>query len=395
MLLHILKQIWTQRRRNVWIFSELLIVFALSWYIVDYAFVLVHNRMIPKGYDISDTYQIDYRGNITDENREAFEQFYTKIKHFPGVQQIFLSDKFMGVAPSSGSYNGAAIQTDTTKSRYHFQFKNLTSSDYFDVFKIYSAATGQIAKLNSADANTIVLTQDLAKRLFGDENPVGKTVLFNGSTYRVTDVVVLQKRFPYDLPIYMGYSLLDRSLVSNPEISIRVGDNFSVQQFKKEITSAIKSYKTVQKEQEFMWGISKEIRLRVGIMVFFLLNAALGVIGTFWFRNQARRGEIGLRMAMGSSRRKLLAQFIGEALLLMTLAAIPAICINIGLAKADVIKTIGEGSTVGYITGNKWLRFFITNGITYVALAIIVALSAWIPARRASKVHPVEALRDE
>ena len=144
-----------------------------------------------------------------------------------------------------------------------------------------------------------------------------------------------------------------------------------------------------------MWGISKEIRLRVGIMVFFLLNAALGVIGTFWFRNQARRGEIGLRMAMGSSRRKLLAQFIGEALLLMTIAAIPAICINIGLANADVIKTIGEGSTVGYITGSKWLRFFITNGITYVALAIIVALSAWIPARRASKVHPVEALRDE
>ncbi|SFK43856.1 putative ABC transport system permease protein [Porphyromonadaceae bacterium KH3CP3RA] len=395
MIQHILKQIWTQRRRNGWIFSELLLVFVLCWYIADYAFVMVHNRMIPNGYDITDTWQIVSGKNINDSTRSDFDRFLDKVKRFPGVQHIFATSDW-GVTPFGGSYTGYQIQRDSTSTGYNAQTKRIGSNSYFDVFNIHSINTKQPARLFLSDYNTVMLTQNLAESLFGEESPIGKTVYFHNKTYRVTDVVENQKRFDYSQPGNVIFYPDDLNEMSSPEISIRTGSNFSLEQFKREVSSDIKSYRAIQRAQEFEWGITKEVRIRNGVMIFFLLNIALGVIGTFWFRNQTRRSEIGLRMAMGSSHRQIQTQYLIEALLILTLATIPAVFINIVILQADLIKTLGQEVTnSGYITANKWLRFLITNGITYILLAAIVAFSAWIPARQASKVHPVEALRDE
>lgn len=395
MIQHILKQIWTQRRRNGWIFGELLLVFVLCWYIVDYAFVMVHNRMIPNGYDITDTWQIVYGKNVNDSTRADFDRFVDKVKRFPGVQYVFTTSDW-SISPFSGSYRGNQTQRDSTSTGYQTQIKRIGSNSYFDLFNIRSITTGQQAKLVLSDYNTVMLTQNLAESLFGKENPVGKTVYMNEETYRVTDIVENQKRFDYSQPGNVIFYPDEQNEIFFPEISIRTGTNFSLDQFKEEVTSDIKSYHDVQRAQEFEWGITKEVRIRNSIMIFFLLNIALGVIGTFWFRNQTRRSEIGLRMAMGSNRRKIQYQYLLEALLILTLAAIPAILINIALLQADIIKTLGqEAGSSGYLTANKWLRFLITNGITYIILTVIVAISAWIPARQASKVHPMEALRDE
>ena len=164
----------------------------------------------------------------------------------------------------------------------------------------------------------------------------------------------------------------------------------------------IQSFQSLKEDMDYVFGMTNEVRLRGALMLFFLLNIALGIIGTFWFRNQTRRSEIGLRMAVGSSRTMLQIQFIVEALLLLTIAVIPAIAINLLIVGADLIKLrmdlMIEYSTVKeslYIIQNAPLRFLITNLITYVFLALIVVLSAWIPAHRASKTHPVDALRDE
>ncbi|OJV87268.1 MAG: hypothetical protein BGO34_13095 [Bacteroidia bacterium 44-10] len=395
MIRHILKQIWTQRRRNRWIFGELLLVFTLCWYIVDYAFVMAHNRMIPNGYDITDTWQIVYGKNVNDSTQSDFDRFLDKIRRFPGVQHVFASSDW-SITPFSGSYNGDRIQRDSTSTGYYIQRKKIGTNSYFNLFNIHSITTGQPARLLLSDKYTVMLTQNLAESLFGKENPIGQTVYFDKKTYRVTDIVENQKRFDYYQPGNVVFYPDKLNDMSSPEISIRTGSNFSLEQFKEEVTSDIKSYQDIQRSQEFAWGITKEVRIRNAIMIFFLLNIALGVIGTFWFRNQTRRSEIGLRIAMGSSHRKIQNQYLLEALLILTLAAIPAIFINIAILQAELIETLGQVvNNSGYITANKWLRFLITNGMTYILLAVIVAFSAWIPARQASKVHPVEALRDE
>lgn len=399
MIQHILKQIWTQRRRNAWIFTELFIVFVLAWYIIDYGFMLMHNRLLPRGFDIENTYCVNHKDLTTDSDKEAFRIFYDKVKRYPGVQKAFLAGKYWGTTPFAGSSSGNTIKTDTTSTSKGFgaQSKPIGSADYFSIFDVRSVINpAKLGHLNFSDTKSIVLTENLSKALFKDESALGKTVFVGSSPFVVTDVVASQKRYDYEHHSYAFFFQRNDSNVTQPEIAIRVGENFSLENFKNDVTNNIISYKAVKQKMEAMDGTTNNIRMRSGILIFFLLNIALGTIGTFWFRNQARRGEIGLRMAMGSSRRKLQAQYIAEAILLLSLAAIPAFCVNALLIRFDVIEVVGQQvADGGYITDNKWLRFLITNAITYVFLAIIVALSAWIPANKASKMHPVEALRDE
>ncbi len=399
MILHILKQIWTQRRRNAWIFTELFIVFVLAWYIIDYGFMMVYNRLLPRGFDMENTYRVKHRDLTTDADKEAFRIFYDKVKRYPGVQTAFLTGKYSGTTPFCNSFSGYTVKTDTTSASEGFgaQSKPVGSENYFSIFKVKSVIhPDRLGHLNFSDKNSIVLSENLAKALFKDEPAYGKTVFLGTSPYVVSDVVASQKRYDYEQHCYSFFYPSDDSTVTEPEIAIRVGDNFSLQNFKNDITGSIISYKAVKKNLEAMDGTKNNIRMRSGVMIFFLLNIALGIIGTFWFRNQSRRSEIGLRMALGSSRNKLRAQYIAEAVFLLLLAAIPAFCVNAFIIQADIIEVAGQQVANGeYITNNKWLRFFITSTITFGLLTVIVALSACIPAYRASQVHPVEALREE
>ena len=59
MLKHILKQLWNRRRANLWIGVELLLVFCLLWYIVDYFFVLEYNKSLPSNRDLNNTWQVN------------------------------------------------------------------------------------------------------------------------------------------------------------------------------------------------------------------------------------------------------------------------------------------------------------------------------------------------
>ena len=64
----------------------------------------------------------------------------------------------------------------------------------------------------------------------------------------------------------------------------------------------IKSYNQINAETDFTFGQTSDVRIRTGMMLFFLVNIMLCVMGTFWYRIRVRRDEVGLRMAMGSTR---------------------------------------------------------------------------------------------
>lgn len=399
MLQHILKQIWIQRRKNTWIFAELFIVFILAWYIIDYGFMLIHNSLISNGFNIENTYRVYYKDLTNNEEKAEFRSFYDKVRLYPGVEEAFLTPKYSGVTPYNGSMSATSLRYDTLKTSVRFpaQTKPLTSNNYFDVFRSYSEIrSGSFGRLDFSK-KSIILTKNLAEAMFKNQSPVGKRVFVNDKDeYEVVDVVNNQKRSIYEEPNNIIFFPESDTTVTSPEIAIKTGQSFSEEKFKKDITNSIVSYDEVKKKQELMDGSNDDIRIRFGIMLFFLLNVALGVIGTFWFRNQTRRGEIGLRMAMGSSQSNLLKHYITEAVLILVLAVIPALCVNAALVHYNVVKTPGTTMAENaYITANVWLRFLITNGITFIVLLIIVSFSAWIPAKKASGINPVDALREE
>ena len=110
----------------------------------------------------------------------------------------------------------------------------------------------------------------------------------------------------------------------------------------------IQSYKEQKIERDAAEGITPYIRSARLIVVFFVFNVFIGLMGTFWFRTRHRRSEIALRMAMGSSRGRIRWQLLGEGLLLLALASIPALMICSNMVMADVTFTEATDATCFY-----------------------------------------------
>ena len=101
-------------------------------------------------------------------------------------------------------------------------------------------------------------------------------------------------------------------------------------------------------------------------------------MGTFWFRTRHRRSEISLRMAMGSSRSRIRSRLLGEGLLLLVLAAIPALIICGNLVMAEAIMTEQADACLLYTsTGGELIRqvFFENFVLTLLAGVVGLALS--------------------
>ena len=148
----------------------------------------------------------------------------------------------------------------------------------------------------------------------------------------------------------------------------------------------IRSFADIRRN--FEQSSMSELRNYVSGMVFLLLNIFLGLLGTFWFRTQQRRSEIALHKALGGTNRTIFNRLLTEGLLLLVIATVPAIVIDWNLAHAELNSWM-NGTTLE--TG----RFIITTVLTFVLITLMIVTGIAIPARKAMKIQPAEALREE
>lgn len=129
------------------------------------------------------------------------------------------------------------------------------------------------------------------------------------------------------------------------------------------------------------------MKKKSALVGFMLLNVFFGIIGTFWLRTQARQGEMGLRIAIGSSRSQLRRLMSIEGLCLLALT-VPLILIYLGnILYLDLPDT--------YRLPYTWWRFAATFGGAYLLMAGMISLGIWLPVRKAMQMEPVEALHYE
>ena len=119
-----------------------------------------------------------------------------------------------------------------------------------------------------------------------------------------------------------------------------------------------------------------------------MLNIFLGLLGTFWFRTQQRRSEIALHKAMGATDGAVFGRLMGEGLFLLLTVTVPAVVIDIVLAHFE-LNSWRNGTTL------EWPRMAFCAAATFVLIAAMIGIGIGIPARRAMKVQPAEALHDE
>jgi putative ABC transport system permease protein len=135
---------------------------------------------------------------------------------------------------------------------------------------------------------------------------------------------------------------------------------------------------------EFSAGDRFEALLFGGFAVIALVLAALGIYGVMSFAVAQRTHEIGLRMALGAGRDRVLTLVVREGMILAV----------VGLALG-----FGGAVLVGRLMRGMWYRVGVIDPTAFSIVSVLLMASAWlacyVPARRATQVDPMQALRDE
>jgi ABC-type antimicrobial peptide transport system permease subunit len=130
-----------------------------------------------------------------------------------------------------------------------------------------------------------------------------------------------------------------------------------------------------------------EIRQMGYVSLFVLMTVCLGVFGTFWLRTYQRRGETGIRLAMGASPQTIRRSMMTEGLCLMFIALPPALVVYLNLLGAEVLDVwrLPVSAT----------RVCVSVAASTLVMTLVIACGIRLPASRASALHPAEALQYE
>jgi hypothetical protein len=436
MLNHIIKIIWNQRKKNGWIAFELLLIFCLVWYMADYFFVLGYNKSLPSHRDNRNTYMLQMstysqlHPRFSEQEAEPaaalanFRRIIDRLREHPDVESIALAPGYDSF-PETGSRSDTEYRSadDTTKVADAQFIRFIPEEDYFNVFR-HTADNGRKAISAAAydwnDPSAVLVNRMLEERLFPGRSAVGKIIEKTWvrpdalrDQYRIIGVIDDTKRNPYIRPnaVIFRTERLNEENFAGATIAFRSKSNQPPAQFiplfKKEMTGKLQAgnyylqnvsaFTDMAVNLDYRTGLTNGIRLRTVLMVFFLSNIFLCVLGTFWYRVNVRREEIGIRRALGSDARGAGRLFIAEGLLLLTIIVPVAMFIEYQFILAGVIDTMGASnlSYGKYLPDHTPLRFLITNAFTWLIMGSMVFIGAWYPARSATLLKPVDALRDE
>ena len=406
-------QIKNEWHSNLWIATELLLVSVVMWYVVDYIYVQYRVYNEPHGFDISHCYLVSM-GGLTDKSpdfipndtliADEIEELVNRIARRPEVEAVRLSQNSY---PYNGSNSGIYVRYDTLQS-YGYVVRRLVTPDFLRVFR-YEGTRGetpeQLAEMLTKE--NFLASDNLYERKYNIKltSLVGNQFYLWGDTTKTYNLAASLKPIRYsdhDQALFsycMLYQLSRSWYDTHLEVCIRVKENQDIDfinrlkaDSEKQLRvgnvfiADIRSFADIRRN--FEQSSMSELRNYVSGMVFLLLNIFLGLLGTFWFRTQQRRSEIALHKALGGTNGTIFNRLLTEGLLLLVIATVPAIVIDWNLAHAELNSWM-NGTTLE--TG----RFIITTVLTFVLITLMIVTGIGIPARKAMKIQPAEALREE
>ena len=419
MIRHIVKLIKSRLRSNLWILSELLVVFIILWFMTDYFLMNGVEMSRPVGFKVDNVYRLTVALRPTNspsyityeagssEPRDNFIRLVDQIGRHPDVEAVSVS--FFSL-PYDRSNSNTGVQRDSV----HFDVRRfVVTPDYFRVFDIRPLAGGKPEELIARFDGPVIISAGLAHEMFGDEEAIRKEFLFSGDSIprhvmAVTEPIrgdeyrkqtknifepLLLNKHGGDNPTEEAFKTLQVCFRTRPGVASPDYAGHFLKEMKQRLkignywVSDVKSYTEIRTAYLDNTKEASSRKLFSVLGGFFLVNVFLAVIGTFWFHAVRRRSEMGLRMAVGSRRKSILNLMIGEGLMLMTIAALPALLICLNLALLGVFSDSVMKMTI--------IRFLSVSLLTWCMLAVVILLATWYPARKASRLAPADALHYE
>jgi len=271
------------------------------------------------------------------------------------------------------------------------------SPGYFDTMRI-PLLRGR--SFTDADVRTaplvMVVSQSTARKFFGDADPIGRTLRPSAKpeiAYTIIGVVgdvrdqALNQQTPtlyYSIPQRGSWPLMDVVVRTDgaPEALLP-----SLRQRIHDLDAGL-ALANVSTMDQWLSNSAAQPRLNTVLLTVFataaLLIAAIGIYGVLAYSVNQRTREIGLRMALGATRRSVLQLVVGQGMRVVLIG------VGIGLAGG-----LALGRAVASLVFGVPVRDPATFSLVAVVLTAVALAACVIPARRAARLDPIVALREE
>lgn len=344
-----------------------------------------------KGFEAGNVDVAEVRLTASGPSPGAFaDGVLQRLRETPGVQSAGL----ISAMPLEGETWIDGVQRADKPSEESLVNMRWVSPGYFETLGERLVA-GRFFEERDRKLKSAVLSEGLAKALWANENPIGAQIAARGDKYTIIGVVADSRNTSLkSMPPRMVYlHLADQRRLFAITFAVRAGSQ-PADGLLNGMRQAIWKYApdtTITRVKTLDSQVSDSLapeRFQTMVLASFgasaLLLAMLGIYGVLSYSTAARRQEIGVRIALGATRRRVYALTIGNA-------TVPVF----GGIAAGLIANVLAGRSVrsliyGVQTVDLWLMLFV------IAIFLAAALAAaFVPARRAASVDPMEALRNE
>jgi len=337
-------------------------------------------------------------GYDNDRTRNFYQQITERARSIPGVEAVALT-RLMPLGDSSNS-NGPILKEGETLARGSAGrdvTTNVISPDYFKAMQIPILEGRDFDDRDREKTQRVVIVnQRMAQVLWPGESAVGKRIFIGADSHDPLEVVGVVKSGKYrslaeDPRMFFYYPLSQRRPGIMTMVMRTNGDprNFvgalrhEVQQLDRAVPMS--AVKTMAQHMTWpLWGPSMAATLALAFGVIALLLSSVGLYSVMAYVVSQRTKEVGIRMALGASRQDVLKMITSQG---MRLAIVGA---GLGLVLALVLAKVMSSLLIG-VSGYDITTFVIVS----VVLSVVAFVASYLPARRATKVNPLIALRYE
>jgi putative ABC transport system permease protein len=330
--------------------------------------------------------------------RVAFaERLVTKLAALPMLQSVAFSDNLpldTGRQGTNFKIEGQIVQPGQEP---HTNVGTI-SPGYFQTMGIPLLAGRDFSAFDKADApGVVIINSFLAERYFPGVDPVGKRLdmgFRSGTLLQIIGVVANERHDTLQADLHPGmYLPYAQAAKGLPVILLLRSESepaallSSVREQVSELDSQVPVYNVKSMNQVLYAALARPRFVTVLLTVFAgiaVLLAAAGIYGVMSHAVEQDTREIGIRMALGADTNQVLKRFIAQGVMLSSLGVVIGVAGALGLTRLMASLLFG-------VTTTDPLTFI---GVI-VLLVSVTLMACYVPARRASRVDPMVALRHE
>ncbi|MFP5286080.1 MAG: ABC transporter permease [Thermoanaerobaculia bacterium] len=402
MMRHLLKLVWNRKRTNALIILEIFFSFLVVFVVATLGLYFWDNYRQPLGYTWQNVWKVSVdmksEGGRNDDDAtkaarlKVVERMVREIEALEPIESAavaMISPYDQGGWTSGERIDGKQIEMEA----------NAATDRFADVMGMKVVSGRWFQETDSEVAyDPIVIDQDLARELYGDDDAVGKElgepqpgekprrIVGVVSEFRKSGELSARTNFMFQrLRLDVPFWFEPRSIL----VKVKPGTPAA---FEEELATLLQgiapewSFQVRPLPQE-RTSVFREMLAPLvagGIIAFFLLlMVALGLFGVLWQNLLQRTRELGLRRAAGASRSSVHRQVISEQAILTSFGVLLGVILVIQIPVLDL---------VGFIRPEVF-----AGGLLFAMAAIYLlsTLCAFYPSSMASRVQPAEALRYE